>query len=76
MDTTQTTRFPAAEKFARNLRLPMAIDPVARELYGVADIVLDERAARAALLADGHCGPAMEAGVEILRERAARAVAL
>lgn len=81
MDTTQT-RYPKAESIARKMRLPLAVDPVARELYGVSDAVLDEGAARRQLRAaiDPDFGAPsvaeMDAALVILRERAAAAVQL
>lgn len=72
---TGSTSYPAAEAAARAMRLPLAVDPVARELYGVADAVLDEAAAVAGLRRAGiGPGPASDAALAILRDRAALAV--
>ena len=92
MDTTHrpdrqpltVTTWPQAEAAARALRLPLAVDPVARELYGVADPVLDEAAARLGVIralrardCDRPIADAeLDAAMLILRERAAAAVAL
>lgn len=76
---TQTTdaRYPAAERLARTARLPLAADPVARELYGVAAPVLDVAAARDLLAgADLRRGtPAWDVAWAILEQRAAAVAA-
>lgn len=66
--------FPRAEKFAREMPLPMAVDPVVMELYQYAAPVLDEGKARRALAVAGFRGEALEAGLGIVRERAERAM--
>lgn len=70
---TSEIRYPAAERLARTMTLPLALDPAARQLYGTADVVLDEAAARDALREAGFSPsgrPGAEAAMEILRQRA------
>ncbi len=70
-----TERYPAAEAYARRMTLPLATDPVSRELYNNTEIVLDEGQARALLAEAGfhrNAGggqAAQDAAVAILQER-------
>lgn len=66
------TRYPAAETFAKTCRLPLAVCPATKELYGYATPVLDVRAATRLLNSRGfYCQtPAFEAALHIMHERA------
>lgn len=65
------TRYPAAERFASTVRLPLTVCPVTRELYGYALPVLDVAAARHIIFAANHRGAAASTALAILHERVA-----
>lgn len=73
-----TSSHPAAESLARSMRLPLAVDPVTRELYGYIVTVLDRPLAARLLARAGHLvgTEAHDAAMAILEDRADKLVCL